>query len=395
MPIAAQIASRLAAFAVIRDMFEEGRRMKERFGAEGVYDFSLGNPDAPPPESFREILRGLVAEPGLDHGYAPVAGLPEARAAVAARLSAEQGIEVRPGAVVMTAGASGALNVILRVLCEPGDELVVPAPYFVGYENYAFLAGARLIAAATDGRFHLDPEAIAAVLGPRTRAVLINSPNNPSGAVYGAAEIEALGAALEKASSRIHRRIYLLADEPYRAITYGASVAPVFPAYAHSILVNSFSKELGLAGERLGYLAVHPAAEDAPRIVEAAAAVHSMMVVHAPALFQRAIARAGGSRIDAAHYARRKEGICEVLAAAGYAFVPPEGAFYVFPRSPIADDRRFSEWLREERILVSPGCAFGAPGHFRLSFAVPEKTIHGAREGFRRARERALAEAAR
>ncbi len=391
MPIAPPIASRLAAFAVIRDMFEEGHRMKERFGAEGVYDFSLGNPDAPPPETFRGLLRGLVADPALDHGYAPVAGLPEARAAVAERLSAEQGIEVPPQAVVMTAGASGALNVLLRTLCEPGDELVVPAPYFVGYENYAFLAGARLVAAATDRRFHLDPEAIAAVLRPKTRVILINSPNNPSGAVYTPAELEALGAVLEEASSRLHRRLYLLADEPYRTITFGAAVAPVFPAYAHSILVNSFSKELGLAGERLGYLAVHPAAEDAAHVVEAASAVNSMMVVHAPALFQRAIARAGGIRVDTAHYERRRTSICEVLEAAGYDFVPPEGAFYVFPRSPLADDRRFTALLREERILASPGCAFGVPGHFRLSFAVPEKTILAAREGFRRARERACA----
>ncbi len=395
MPIAVQIQPRLAAFAVIRAMFEEGRRLRERFGEERVYDFSLGNPDAPPPESFRRRLAELAAEPGLNHGYAPVAGLPEARAAVAERLESEQGTPLPADAVVMTVGASGALNVLLRVLCDPGDALVVPAPYFVGYENYAFLAGVRLVPAATDGRFHLDPATIASVLGPRTRAVLVNSPNNPSGAVYGKAELEALGSALEEASARFGRRIYLIADEPYRAITYGVEPAPVFPAYAHSILVNSFSKDPGLAGERLGYLAVHPEAEDAAQIVEAAAVVNSMMVVHAPAFFQRAIARARGIGVDVAHYRRRRDLLCEVLSSAGYAFVPPEGAFYVFPRTPLADDLRFAELLRAERILVSPGRAFGVPGHIRLSFAVPEATIRGAAEGLRRAREAALRETGR
>jgi aspartate aminotransferase len=238
---------------------------------------------------------------------------------------------------------------------------------------------------ATDARFHLDVAAMAAGITPKTRVVLINSPNNPSGAVYSEAELNALGGALEQGSSRFGKRIYLVSDEPYRTITYGAAVPSVFAAYRHSIVVNSFSKELSLAGERIGYLAVHPQADDAGQILAAAAAINSMLVVNAPSLFQQAAVQAGGAGVDISAYRRRRDLICETLERAGYAFTPPEGAFYLFPKSPIADDVRFTKILKEERILVSPGRAFGTPGYFRISYAVPEATIIGSQAGFRRA----------
>ncbi len=385
MPIADRMVRRVADFTFIKNMFEEGRQLKERHGADNVYDFSLGNPDLPPPGELRNALRELAQSDSLSFGYAPVAGYLPLREALARRLSAEHGAPVGPEMIVMTVGAAGALNDIFRALVNPGEEILTPAPYFLGYDNYAFLVDATLKTAATDRRFHLDIDAIDRALSPHTRVVLINSPNNPTGAVYSSREINGLGRVLEAASLRFGRRIYLVSDEPYRRITFGAEVPPVMAAYPHTIVVNSFSKELSLAGERVGYFAVHPEAEDAGAIVAAAAAANSMHVVHAPGLFQQAVARVLGAAVDVSAYRRRRELICEVLTAAGYEFNRPEGAFYLFPKSPIPDDARFTEILKAERILVSPGRAFGAPGYFRISFAVPDQTIENSRDGFARA----------
>jgi aspartate aminotransferase len=381
--------ARVAAFAVIKDMFEEGRRLKAEFGSDNVYDFSLGNPDVPPPEIFRRTLREMTAADGLDHGYAPVMGHLHVREALAGRLQEEQGIAIPPDLILMTVGAAGGLNDILRALMNPGEEFVTPAPYFLGYENYAFLADVALVSAPTDARFHLDIAAIEKTLTFKTRVVLINSPNNPSGAVYSAAELKALGDLLQRASARFGKRIYLVSDEPYRRIVYDVAVPSVFTAYPHSIVVNSFSKELSLAGERIGYLAVHPGADDAPQILAAAAAINSMSVVNAPGLFQQAAARVLGAAVDVSSYRRRRDLMAAALNDAGYPFTLPEGAFYLFPKSPIADDVRFTWILKEERILVSPGRAFGSPGFFRISYAVPEAVITGSREGFRRALQKA------
>ncbi len=385
MPIAEKMIGRVAEFAVIKDMFEEGTRLKAEHGADRVYDFSLGNPDLPPPEAFRGALREMAAATDLNHGYAPVAGHLHVRQALAKQLRKEQGVALTPELILMTVGAAGALNDILRALVDPGGEILVPAPYFVGYQNYAFLVDAVLKPVPTDRRFHLDVGAIAEAITADTRVVLINSPNNPTGAVYAKGELEALGAVLEQASRRFARRVYLVSDEPYRSITYGATVPPVFAAYPHAILANSFSKQLSLAGERIGYLAVHPEAEDAALIVAAASAVNSMNVVNAPSLLQQVAVRALDASVDIAIYRRRRDLIGAILAEAGYEFNVPEGAFYLFPKSPIADDARFTGELKKERILVSPGRAFGAPGYFRISFAVPDATITGSREGFRRA----------
>ena len=391
MPIAARMIPRMTAFAVIKDMFEAGRKLKAEHGAENVCDFSIGNPDVPPPEAFHRALRETVAAGPLDHGYAPLTGHLPVRQALSRRLRDEHGIDVPPELVLMTVGASGALNDILHTLVDPGEEIVTPAPYFLGYENYAFLAGARLVAVPTDDRFHLDPSAVAAALTARTRVVLINSPNNPSGAVYTASELQALGRVLEDGSRRHGRRIYLVADEPYRLITYGVPVPSVFAAYPHTVVINSFSKELSLAGERLGYLAVHPQAEDAGEILATAAAVNSMLVVNAPSLFQRLVAKVEGARVDIEPYRRRRDLICGILRQAGYEFNEPEGAFYLFPKSPIADDARFTEILKQELILVSPGRAFGTPGYFRISYAVPENTLVQSKAGFERAMQKARA----
>ena len=389
MPIAERMIDMVTAMEMVRKMFEEGARLKSQYGPENVFDFSLGNPDVPPPPEFRQVLRELVADEALAHGYTPNAGHAQVRQAVAEHLGREHGLYVPPELVVMTVGAAGALNDVLNAVVNPGEEILVPSPYFIGYAHYAFLAGAAVKTVPTDERFHLDTAAVEAAITEKTRVMLINSPNNPTGAVYTTEELAALGEVLEQAGRRFGRRIYLVSDEPYRKIAYGGPVPSVFQAYAHAVIVSSYSKELSLAGERIGYLAVNPAAEDARLVADAAAVVNTMTCVNAPSLMQLAVARLQGVTVDVSIYRRRRDMLCRGLSEIGYCFHEPEGAFYLFPRSPIADDLAFVRLLKEQLILAVPGSGFGAPGYFRLSYAVPEGAITGAMKGFRQALQQA------
>ena len=388
MPIAEKMVKIVEASSMIKEMFEEGARLKAEHGPENVFDFSLGNPDVPPPPEFKKVLKDLINSDSLSHGYTPNPGHPHVRSAVAEYISNEHGIEITPDLIIMTVGAAGALNDILKALINPGEEILVPSPYFVGYDQYAFIADAALQTAPTNTSFHLDIAAIEAAINPKTRVMLINSPNNPTGAVYSAGELAELGDVLERASRKFGRRIYLVSDEPYRKITYGVDVPSVFQAYPHAIVVSSYSKELSVAGERIGYLAVHPEAEDAKLIVGAAAVTNTMLCVNAPSLIQLAVAQLQGVVVDVSVYQRRRDLLCQGLSEAGYEFNLPEGAFYLFPKSPISDDLKFVNMLKDELILVAPGIGFGAPGYFRLSYAVPDSTITGSFAGFKRARER-------
>ena len=388
MPIADRMIKMVEGMEMVKKMFEEGARLRAEHGPEKVFDFSLGNPDVPPPPEFDKVLRELVNSDALNHGYTPNPGHPQVRQAVAEYLSGEHGVKLSPDLILMTVGAAGALNAIVGALVNPGEEILVPAPYFLGYDHYAFMTGAVLKTAPTDNRFHLDIAAIEAAITKDTRVMLINSPNNPTGAVYSAEELAELGAMLDRASQKIGRRIYLVSDEPYRKIIYDGAVPSVFQAYPHSIVVSSYSKELSLAGERIGYLAVHPDAEDAGLVAGAAIVVNTMICVNAPSMLQLAVAQLQGVTVDVSIYKRRRDMFCEGLAAAGYEFNVPEGAFYLFPKSPIDDDVQFLNILKQELILAVPGVGFGAPGHFRLSYAVPDATISGSFEGFKRALEK-------
>jgi aspartate aminotransferase len=307
---------------------------------------------------------------------------------VAEYLSGEHGVELTADLILMTVGAAGALNAVIGALVNPGEEILVPSPYFLGYDHYAFMAGAVLKTAPTDINFHLDLAAIEAAITDKTRVMLINSPNNPTGAVYAADELADLGKMLDRASQKFGRRIYLVSDETYRKIIYDGTVPSVFQAYPHSIVVSSYSKELSLAGERIGYLAVHPEAEDAGLVNSAAIVINTMLYVNAPNMLQLAVAQLQGITVDVSIYKRRRDILCKGLAAAGYEFTIPQGAFYLFPKSPLPDDVKFLSILKDELILAAPGAAFGAPGYFRLSYAVTDATIAGSFEGFKRARER-------
>jgi len=373
---------------MIRKMFEEGARLKAEHGPENVFDFSLGNPDVPPPPEFKKVLKEMANSDALSHGYMPNPGHPQVRQAVADYLSREHDVKLTPDLILMTVGAAGALNAAAGALVNPGEEILVPSPYFVGYDHYAFMAGAVLKTVPTDDSFELDPAAIEAALTAKTRVMLINSPNNPTGAVYSAAALAELGEVLERASQKFGRRIYLVSDEPYRKIIYDGTVPSVFQAYPHTIVISSYSKELSLAGERIGYLAVHPEAEDAGLVTAAAVVVNTMISVNAPSMLQLAVARLQGVTVDVSIYQRRRDMLCQGLAEAGYEFTIPQGAFYLFPKSPLADDIKFMNILKEELILAVPGAGFGAPGYFRLSYAVPDATIAGSMKGFKRALEK-------
>ena len=388
MPIADKMVKMVDGMAMVKKMFEEGARLRAEHGPENVFDFSLGNPDVPPPPEFNKVLKELVNSDALSHGYTPNPGHPQVRQAVAEYLGNEHGVKLTPDLIIMTVGAAGALNAITGALVNPGEEILTPSPYFLGYDHYAFMAGAVLKTAPTDPRFHLDTAAIEAAITKDTRVMLINSPNNPTGAVYSATELTELGEVLQRASQKFGRRIYLVSDEPYRRIIYDGSVPSVFQAYPHTIVVSSYSKELSLAGERIGYLAVHPDAEDAGLVTSAAIVINTMLCVNAPSMMQLAVARLQGISVDVSIYKRRRDIFCQGLADAGYEFNIPEGAFYLFPKSPIPDDVKFLNVLKDELILAAPGVAFGAPGYFRLSYAVPDATIEGSFGGFRRARER-------
>ncbi len=405
MAVNRQVRESIAKSAWIRGLFEEGARMRQRWGAEHVYDFSLGNPDLEPPDSFFSVLADLLADPAPGrHGYMPNAGFPEVRAAVAASASEEQGIEIPGHNILMTAGAAAGLNVVFATILDPGDEVVVPAPFFPEYTAYVAHGGGRLVPVPTDRDFLPDPEAIAAALGPRTAALLLNSPNNPTGRIYPAPLLGRIAGVLRSHGERSGRHPCVVSDEPYRKIVYGTAQVPsVMEAFDRCVVATSWSKSLSLAGERIGYLAV------SPRFPEAGVLVDGLVMTartrgFVNALMQRAVHRLLDARIDAESYGRRGRELAAGLRAAGYACPDPEGGLYLFCRVPpregrsgesaaspqrteMPEDVEFLAHLRDFRILGAPGSGVSCPGWFRLCFAVPRGTIEGAIPAFARAIE--------
>ncbi len=391
MAIAAKIQTAIEKSSWIRKMFEEGGRLKAAHGAENVFDFSLGNPNVPPPDIFEKTLRDIIESGAArDHGYMPNTGYPFVRQAVAEYVGQEQAAGVAADDIIMTCGAAGALNATFKALLDPGDEVITPAPYFVEYNAYADNHGGVLKTAATHADFTLDLDALAAAVTERTKIILINSPNNPTGQIYDAASLSALGRLIAERSAALKRTIYLVSDEPYRKIVFdGARVPGIFTACPNSIIATSYSKDLSIPGERLGYIAVNPAIDDRKNLLAALALTNRILgFVNAPALMQRVVARLQGASVDVTEYDRKRKLLCKGLADCGYDFVTPPGAFYLFPKSPIPDDVAFVKTLQEELILVVPGTGFGGPGHFRISYCVDDGTITGAMPGFKRAIEK-------
>ena len=391
MTIAKNIEAILAKSSWIRKMFEEGARLKALHGADKVYDFSLGNPNLEPPDEFQRALKDAVnASPPRSHGYMPNSGYPHVCEAVAAYLSGEQKIRITGKEVIMTCGAAGALNVILKTILDPGDEVITPAPYFVEYNFYTSNHCGALKTVSTRPDFTLDCDAIRAAITAKTKAVLINSPNNPTGQIYSKESLIELGALLREQSKKSGRTIYLISDEPYRKIVYdGVEVPSIFSCYPDSIMATSYSKDISVPGERIGFIAVSPDAFSKIELMAGMALANRILgFVSAPALMQRAIAAVQGISVDVSVYARKRDLLCEGLSACGYEFTKPAGAFYLFPKTPDPDDVKFVRVLQEELILAVPGSGFGGPGHFRIAYCVDDNTIRNALPGFKKVMDR-------
>jgi len=384
MPVAKSIARQLENASWIRRMFEEGVRLKRERGADAVFDFSLGNPDLEPPSAVLDALRRVVAgNPPGSHGYMPNPGYADVREAVANKLRRETGLDFTAEDVFMTVGAAGACNVILKSLLDPGDEVLVLAPYFAEYQFYIANHGGRMVLVETDASFLPDMERIAAAITPRTRALILNTPNNPTGRVYPESTLRELDQML----SRAGQPITVLSDEPYKSFVYDGQRQPeVASSVANTAICNSWSKSLGLAGERIGYLALSPRLQDRAELRRACAFNNRTLgFVNAPAIWQRVILESLDETIDPAIYQRRRNVLCDALEAIGYEVKRPEGAFYVFLKTPIPDDIAFTRRLAEEGVLAVPGTGFGRSGYIRLSLTVPMDTIERSIAGFRRA----------
>lgn len=387
MPASKKIQGFMERSSFIRKMFEEGNRRKAEFGEENVFDFSLGNPNLEPPKKFKEVLTELISEQGRGlHGYMSNAGYPETRQAVADFLGKDTKLNFQADDIVMTVGAGGALNVVLKTILNPGEEVIIPSPYFVEYNFYLDNHQGEPVIVPTKSDFSLDLEAMASKISEKTRAVLIDTPNNPTGKVYTEEELNGLADLLRESSRKVGQPIYLISDEPYRKIVYdNLSVPSIFKAYTESFVVTSFSKDLSLAGERIGYAAIHPDISDREMLIEGLVFCNRVIgFVNAPAFMQRAVTRLLEESVDVAQYQKKRDMLYQGLTSFGYEVSKPGGAFYLFPKSPIEDDVAFVDALRDENILTVPGSGFQGPGYFRIAYCVADETIEKALPGFER-----------
>lgn len=381
--------------SMIRKMFEQGIELRKKYGADAVCDFSLGNPDLTPPpaiiDAMKELCETVATPAGL--GYMPNAGYPDVREALAEYLCKEQEINLESKHVVVTVGAAGGLNAFFRAVLTPGEDVLCPAPYFVEYGFYVGNFGGVLKPVRSQApSFHLDLTGFEAAINEKTRAVIINSPNNPSGVVYTVEELRGLAEILQRATEKYGRPIYLISDEPYRFLAFDGAVVPaVLPLYTYSVVIGSFSKNLALAGERIGYVAVNPTIPGVDNLMGGIIMTNRILgFVNAPCIGQKLMKAALGTTADASEYIKRRQLMADVLTDAGIEFTMPAGTFYFFPKAPFGmDDKEFVNLLAEECILAVPGSGFGYPGYFRLALCVNTKFIEQARAGFKRAVEKA------
>jgi aspartate aminotransferase len=388
MPIAKNIAEQLDHASWIRRMFEEGARLKKERGAENVFDFTLGNPEVEPPEQTLAALRKVVASGRAhSHGYMPNPGFPEVRAAIAGKIQRDTGLAFSAEHICMTVGAAAAVNVVLKAILDPGDEVMLLAPFFAEYPFYAGNHGGKVRIVETDDDCLPDLDRIAAAITPRTRAIMLNTPNNPSGRVYPAELLAELGALLDS----LPNPPLVLSDEPYKSLVYdGRRQAEVAAHIKQSVICTSWSKSQALAGERIGYLALSPRIPDVQAMIGACAfANRTLGFVNAPALWQLVMAESGDACVDVAAYQKKRDVFCDGLAAAGYHVRKPEGGYYIFLKTPIPNDVAFVRLLLDQGVLAVPGTGFGRSGYLRLTITVPMDTIERALPGFKKARDAA------
>lgn len=385
MAISEKVSGFMEKSSWIRKMFEEGIWLKKQFGEENVFDLSLGNPVIEPPDQVQAALVKAAKDisPGL-HRYMPNAGLQDVREAIAKTLSNECQVSLSANDLVMVCGAAGGLNITLKTLLDSGDEVLIFAPYFVEYLFYADNHGGKAVAVKTHDDFKLDMDALKDALSEKTKAVIVNSPNNPTGVVYSREELKQLAEVLKAHSEKTGKAVYLISDDPYKKITFdGVEAVNILELYENSIYITSHSKDIALPGERIGFVAVHPKCEDAGNLM--AGLIFSNRVlgfVNAPALIQRVVKNVQGVTVDVEQYKKKRDFLYGELTRIGYDVVKPQGAFYFFPKSPIDDEVEFVKRLAEKKVLVVPGRGFGCPGYFRISYCLPDSVIEGSIAGF-------------
>ena len=391
MPISNKVRASVEQGGWIRRMFEAGIALKAQYGDDKVFDLSLGNPVIEPPEEFhRELLR-LAQNPikGM-HRYMPNAGYLETRQAVAEGLAAETGLALTAKDIIMTCGAAAAINVMLKTILDPGEEVIVLSPYFVEYGYYVDNHGGVAVVVPTDDDFLLNLAAIESAITSKTRALIINSPNNPTGVVYPLESLAALGELLNRKQEELGTEIFIISDEPYRRIIFdGLTYPQVLPQYRNSVVVTSHAKDLALPGERIGYIAINPDYPEKDELSDGLTFCNRTLgFVNAPALMQHLVRSLQGVSVDPTEYQRKRDYLHGHLTELGYSVNKPQGAFYLFPKSPVEDDVAFVDALQEWNVLTVPGRGFGTPGYFRISYCVEDSVLEGAISGFAKAAEK-------
>ena len=391
MSISSKVRKSMAQGGWIRKMFEEGIILKRQYGDENVFDLTLGNPVMEPPVEFHRELRRLVENPlpGM-HRYMQTPGYAETRAAVAAQLSLETGIKFTLDDIIMTCGTAGAANVVLKTILNQGDEVIIFAPYFPEYLIYIDNHGGVAKVLPTDEQFIPKLDVLEAAIEAKTRAVLINSPNNPSGVVYSESLLHQLGQLLQKKEAQYGTQIFLISDEVYRKIIYeGLKYPSPLLHHPQSIIVTSHSKDLALPGERIGYIAVHPDCSQREEMVNSLIFCNRTLgYVNAPALMQHVVSRLQSVTVPVAEYQKKRDFLYGHLSEMGYSIIKPQGAFYLFPKALLEDDVTFVRELLQWRVLTVPGIDFGSPGHIRISYCVDDRTLEGSLAGFREAAQK-------
>ena len=369
----------------IRAMFEEGEKLKKKFGVENIFDFSLGNPITEPPQALKEELMRIVSSGAKGmHRYMSNSGYEDVREEIAQFHRETTGLPFTKDHIVMTVGCAGGINVVLKSILDPGDEVIVPCPFFVEFMFYIENHNGVMKLVDTKDDFHLDIEKIKAAINKQTKAIIINSPHNPTGVVYNEEELRELAALLRERSQK-GQRIYIIADEAYKKIIYNGTTLPsLFQIYDDTVAVTSHSKDLALPGERIGYIAMSPRIKNVRSLIDATIFANRILgFINAPAIMQRLVGKFQNTSVDIMEYQKKRDTIYNILVESGFEVVKPLGAFYIFPKSPIPDDVLFVKTMLQHHILTVPGVGFGKPGYFRIAYCVDLDVIERSRPFFK------------
>ncbi len=389
--IAKSMVGYVKGSSVIRAMFEEGKRLAKIYGAENVYDFSLGNPSVEPPKQVREAMIDILQNENqnLVHGYMSNAGYEDVRDTIAKSLNKKFGTSFAEKNILMTVGAAGGLNVIFKTLLDPEDEVITFSPFFGEYRNYVANYGGKLVVVPPSEDFIPRPEMLAAAVTKKTKALIINNPNNPTGVVYSEEVIKSLMDVLRDKQKEFGTSIYLIADEPYRELAYDGIEVPYLTKYYDNTIVGySYSKSLSLPGERIGYLVMPDELDDFENIVQAASVANRILgFVNAPSLMQRTVARCVDAEVDVAAYNANRELLYGNLIDMGYECIKPQGAFYMFVKAFEEDDKAFCAKAKEFNLLLVPGSTFGGPGYVRIAYCVDPEMIKRSLPAFKKLSE--------